>query len=300
MDAEKEKMTGMMNRRRFLSVCAMAGAFSAIPWSNAFAATPLHRWSGILLGAEVSLTLAHPDRQKANKIFDRCVTEIKRLENIFTLYDSHSELSILNANGMLKNPSLEMVDILKKAHIYHDMTEGAFDVTVKALEEGRSSNLVGMDKLYIDPKEIRLEKHGMAITLNGIAQGYITDYVTEFLKAEGLENVLVELGEKRAIGSHPSGRPWFLALQGEKQPVPLSDKALATSVARSPDTQKAHILNPLTGRTGQRATKQESVSVLADNATMADALSTGFILMDETKINAIKARSSQIFHVYRR
>ena len=123
-----------ISRRRFLSVCAMAGVCSALPWVDALATAPLYRWNGILLGANVSLSLAHTDRNKAVEIFEICVTEIKRLENIFTLYDSHSELSRLNTNGLLQNPSSEMVDILEQSKNCYDITEGAFDVTVKPLD----------------------------------------------------------------------------------------------------------------------------------------------------------------------
>ena len=297
MDAQEEQIKHgtHITRRRFLSVCAVAGAFSAMPFANALASAPLHHWRGILLGAEVSLTLAHPNKQKANNIFQHCVTEIKRLENIFTLYDSHSELSQLNAHGLLQNPSLEMVDILQKSRLYHDMTSGAFDVTVKPLEDKKSFNLVGIDNIDITPKEIRLNKKGMGITLNGIAQGYITDHITQVLKAEGLNNVLVELGEKRAIGHHPSGRPWFLALQDEKDPVPLVDKALATSASYSSNTGSTHIYNPLNG---QYAQQHKSISVLANNATMADALSTGFMCLEKEKITNIQKRYSDIDKVY--
>lgn len=293
---ETKKMTkARLSRRRFLSVCAMAGALSSIPWSNALASVPLHRWNGILLGANVSLTLAHPDRGRAHEIFKTCVMEIKRLENIFTLYDSHSELSRLNVNGFLQNPSPEMVDILRLSRTYHNITEGAFDVTVKPLEEGKSPDLVSLDKLHINQKEIRFEKPGMGITLNGIAQGYITDRITDLLKAEGLKNVLVELGEKRAIGLHPSGRPWLLAIQGREESVSLADKALATSASRNADTGKRHIVSP---SGGHYACNHNAVSVIADKATMADALSTGFLLLSKEKITSIQKQHPVIHKVY--
>lgn len=295
MDAEKRKITFMMNRRRFLSVCAMASAFSVMPWVEALSTIPLHRWNGILLGAEVGLTLAHPNKQKANEIFELCVNEIKRLESIFTLYDSHSELAQLNANGVLKSPAIEMQDIIEKSRLYHDMTDGAFDVTVRPLEDGKSFDLVGMENLHVNMKEIRLKKHGMSVTLNGIAQGYITDRITELLKLEGLENILVELGEKRSIGTHPSGRPWLLALQGETEPVFLNNKALATSARQSPNTGAPHIYNPLDG---QYAEKHNIISVLADSAAMADALSTGFMCLEKEKIESIQKRYSYIHKVY--
>ncbi len=292
---EEKEIMKEISRRRFLSVCAMAGAFSAVPWAHAVASAPLHRWNGILLGANVSLTLAHPSRRTANDIFEICVQEIKRLENIFTLYDSHSELSQLNKNGILYNPSYEMVDILEQSRRYHGMTNGAFDITVKPLEENKSLNLVGMDKLSIDPKEIRFKKPDMGLTLNGIAQGYITDHITNLLKEEGLKSVLVELGEKRAIGHHPEGRPWFLKLQDQQAPVSLVDKALATSANRNADTGRPHIFTPATGL---YAEKHDVVSVIAENATMADALSTGFLSLSRNKINEIQKQQIDISSVY--
>ena len=107
-------MSTPLTRRRFLSVCAVAGTLSALPLSNILASVPLNRWNGILLGANVSITLAHPDKKEADRLFGLCVTEIKRLENIFTLYDSYSELSRLNANGLLQNPSAAMIDVLEQ------------------------------------------------------------------------------------------------------------------------------------------------------------------------------------------
>ena len=175
------------------------------------------------------------------------------------------------------------------------MTGGTFDVTIHSLENGKSLDLVGMDKLHIDEQEIYFEKPGMSVTLNGIAQGYITDRVTELLKTEGLSNVLVELGEKRAIGGHPSGRPWFLALNNTQAPVPLTDKALATSVAYSPNTQEPHIYMPLTGHYAQ---KHKMVSVLANTATMADSLSTGFMALSQRRIQSIQKTCSEEINVF--
>ena len=285
-----------LSRRRFLSVCAMAGACSALPLRHVLADMPLHHWRGILLGAEVYLTLAHPSRQAAEQLFSECVAEIKRLEHLFTLYDSHSELSRLNRQGFLDHPAPEMVDILKQAARYHQLTEGAFDVTVRPLETTPNAlDIVGMDKLEIDTQRIAFAKADMSITLNGIAQGYITDRITELLTRKGLTNVLVELGEKRAIGTHPSGRPWRLMLKEQGKVAELSGQAMATSSAISPDTGKPHIITPTSG---QPATMHSTICVVAQTATMADALSTGFLSLSEQKIATIKQTNSSILQVY--
>lgn len=271
------------SRRQFLSICACAGILSTAPFNTLLASTPLHHWTGIVFGTEVRITLAHPDKHIAQNIFEKCFKEVKRLENIFTLYDSQSEISQLNAKGSLQTPSPELVDILKKSAFYHELTQGAFDITVKALEENKSLSLVGMDKLHFTEKDVFFSKKRMAITLNGIAQGYITDHATNILKEEGLQNVLVELGEKFAIGDHPEERPWYIAVEGRKDPIPLMNKALATSSNINPNTGKKHIYNPVTG---METNINQTVSVIANTATAADALATSFLSMNRKSIEA--------------
>ncbi len=284
-----------LTRRRFMSICATAGALSTLPCGLAFASLPLHRWNGILLGSYVSLTLAHPSKQHAERIFALCVNEIKRLENIFTLYDSHSELSRLNKEGVLNNPSPEMLEILKSAKTYNQLTDGAFDITVKALEDGQSDlTLVSMSNLEIGDS-IRFIKPNIGITLNGIAQGYITDRITNLLRQEGLSNVLVELGEKRAIGAHPEGRPWLLKPDQQQDAIPLIDQALATSALHSPNTGSPHIYDP---KTGKAARTHKTISVRANTATMADALSTGFMSMSNEQIKRLQNTRKDIYDVY--
>lgn len=287
-----------LSRRRFLYVCAAAAGLAALPFvpvSLNDRNKGIHYWSGILMGADVQLTLVHPDKAHAQHIFEKAVQEIQLLESIFTLYDSHSQLSLLNRNGVLRDPAPEMIDILNLSAQYHQLTQGAFDITVKSLEDGRSSAYTGMEKLIVEKDVVFFQKKHMAITLNGIAQGYITDAVTAMLRHEGLQNILVELGEKRALGQHPSGRPWTLQLQGTKKAVSLKDTALATSARLNGDTGKPHIYEP---SSGLYAEKHDIVSVVAKTAAMADALSTGFMSLDSATIKTIVNNNPEIVSVY--
>ena len=73
------------------------------------------------------------------------------------------------------------------------------------------------------------------IALNGIAQGYITDRVADLLRKEGLDDVLVDLGEIRGLGRHADGRPWTVGLKDPLEParivdtLTLENRALASS-----------------------------------------------------------------------
>tara|TARA_B100001989_G_C24544331_1_gene469703 strand:+ start:1314 stop:2189 length:876 start_codon:yes stop_codon:yes gene_type:complete len=284
-------MTKPISRRRFISICGMAGLYSALPLSQAlaFKETPLHHWSGILMGAEVSLSIAHPSKAKADEIFRTCVTEIQRLENILTLYDSHSEVSRLNKNGVLESPSRDFIDLLNQAKYCYELTDGAFDITA------HQSGSYGFQYLDYSDKKIAFAKEHMKVTLNGIAQGYITDCITLLLKDLGLRNVLVELGEKRSLGRHPSDQPWRIALPDHDQIAELDDLALATSSSISPDTGKPHIIDPIKQRYIE---EKRTISVVAKTATLADSLSTGFITMPKAQIDRIASSSNEIQGVY--
>ena len=93
----------MPTRRRFLSIAASCAAFGAMPVPLALAAAPLPQptvWKGVAMGALASLTLVHPDRQHAQAMLERCVAEVERLEDVFSLYRPDSALSRLNRLGM--------------------------------------------------------------------------------------------------------------------------------------------------------------------------------------------------------
>ena len=106
----------------------------------------------------------------------------------------------------------------------------------------------------LDPARIGFRRPGMAVTLNGVAQGYITDRVADLLRGRGFENVLVELGEVRALGRRPDSDPWRAGIADPKDPsavlleLPLLDAALATSGGYGtwfdPAHRHHHLLRP--------------------------------------------------------
>ena len=136
----------------------------------------------------------------------------------------------------------------------------------------------------------------MAITLNGIAQGYITDRIGDLLRTGGMTNVLVDIGELRALGHHPDGRPWRVGLKQGRAELPsreidLAEESLATSSGWGspfePTGRFNHLLDPLTGRCADAA---RTVTVIADEAATADALGTAFTMMSAAEIDGTVQR----------
>lgn len=264
-------MTGpRMNRRRFLTVSACAGALSALP--STLLAGRAYRWQGSAMGGWAEVLLHDSDRAAAARVSALCMAEVARLEREFSLFNPSSALNTLNRTGHLDAPSLDMRRVLATAARVRSLTDGAFDITVQPLWEGRRENWQSAD-VVVDGGAVRLTRPGAAITLNGIAQGYITDRVTALLRGEGFHNVLVNVGEVRALGPRADGTPWRVDIGGAR-PLDLADGAVATS---RQDSRRAHLFNP---RTGEAVAPGRSVSVTAPTAMLADALSTGIAAME--------------------
>jgi thiamine biosynthesis lipoprotein len=199
-------------------------------------------------------------------------------------------LSRLNRDGVLHAPPFELLECLSLAGAVHLATQGLFDPTVQplwaayaaggddaALAQARA--LTGWQGVTLDAGAITL-RPGMALTLNGIAQGFVADRVANLLAAEGLTDILIDTGEHRALGGPPQGGAWPVTLtQGGK--VGLQARALATSAPLGTVFDDAgnlgHILNPTTGRTA--APLWRGITVSAPSAALADGLSTAACLM---------------------
>ncbi|MDP2064064.1 MAG: FAD:protein FMN transferase [Phaeovulum sp.] len=296
-----------LNRRRFLTISAAAGAVGAGAFAGrALQAAPLYRWDGVALGAGASITLAHPD---AERIIGRALAEIARLEAVFSLYRKDSALTVLNANGSLANPPFELLECLALCGTIHSASGGLFDPTVQPLWRlyaesfakgaaplpeavAAARALVGWGDVRIGADRIAFARPGMGLTLNGVAQGFIADRVAALLTAEGLTDVLVDTGEMRALGGHPDGGAWPVALDVEGTILPdavsLREMALASSAPRGTTFDDAglqgHILNPATGAPSDLPWRL--VSVTAPSAALADALSSAFCLMPREAIVA--------------
>ena len=309
-------------RRRFIAIAAAAAGLPFAALRAGAATAPLHRWSGIALGAAAEIVLHDPDAARARRLIARCVAEIDRLEDVFSLYRPESAVSRLNRDGRLAAPPFELVALLAEARTYSERTEGAFDATVQPLwrlyaahftragadprgpgeaEHARARALVDYRAVEVEPAEVRFARPGMAVTLNGIAQGYITDRVAALLQDAGMSDVLLDIGEVRALGRHPDGRPWHVGLRHAAEPetvartVTLSDRAVATSAGiASPfdaSGRHHHLFDPATGRPAPGAGQ---VSVIAPRATMADALSTALAVSSPARALAYAARFPEI------
>ena len=290
-----------LTRRRFIFIsAAIAGATLILPGFSLPKTKKLFHWRGRAMGTRIEILLNVRNRGQYQYVISSIKNEILRLEKIFSLYQNDSAISKLNSNGYIIDPPIELVDLVYRSTNFSNLTQGAFDITVQPLwqfhtkkTDTRKLNrkvlkLVDYNSVNANLSEIRFEKPNMSITFNGIAQGYITDKVSSLLSSYGMKNCLLQLGETKGLGPHPSGRRWKVGIQDPFiqneiiETVFLKNNfAIATSNGNSAfinnNPKIHHIFNPLTGL---NSNYYDSVSVISKDATTADALSTGFMNMD--------------------
>jgi thiamine biosynthesis lipoprotein len=290
------------SRRRALTVIAVAAGVPLLASPGKAQRTPVLEWRGRALGAEARLLLGHPDTAATRRVIASCLDEIARLERIFSLHLPGSEIAALNRAGWLDAASHDLRILLAEAQRFGELSGGAFDVTVQPLWQlyaahfaaspddvagppaGRieaARRLVDYRAIVLEGASVRFLRPGMALTLNGIAQGYITDRVADLLRGAGFARVLVQLGETVAGAPRPDGRPWRVGISDPFAPdriietIDAVDVAIATSSGRATRFDAAgrhhHLFDPATGRSADACA---SVSVVARRATTADALST--------------------------
>jgi len=299
-----------MKRRSFLQLGLGYGALAtasmgvAPAWALPIAQGGL-QWSQRTLnamGTSMTFKVAHADPAVAERALNQSVADIRHIEDQMSLFRPDSAISELNRTGMLRDPHPDMVAILQIAESVSRKSNGAFDVTVQPLwqafesaqRQGRlpdtaaiaaARQRVDWRGVRVSTDAIRLERAGMGITLNGIAQGYAADKVKARLQKAGIAHALVDSGEWSALGQPAHAGDWTLGIADPRNArqliagIALKGRCLATSAddqcTFSPDFSNHHIFDPHTGRS---PAELASVSVLANTCVMADALTKVFFM----------------------
>lgn len=281
-----------MTRRTFLVTAAAAGAAGGL---GAVIAgrdpAPGFVWRGSALGGEARISLYGADRDAATSALAAVAREIERLEEIFSLHRPGSELCRLNAAARLDRPSRDLLEVVRAATMWRDVTGGAFDPTVqtiwKTVAEGGAvtPELLDTARAPIAFARSGLElPAGSALTLNGIAQGRITDRISDLIAAHGFSDVVIHAGELRLPGKTRRA----VGIPAARAAVSVADVAIATSEPRGlvfdHKTWRHHLIDP---RTGMSPRHWESISVFAPTAEAADALSTGFSVLPHEAVAAM-------------
>lgn len=259
----------------------------------------------------MTLSVYESDTEKAEAALDEAVDEINRIEELVSTGIDTSEIAKLNENGSEKVSETTGYLIERSKEIY-ESTGGVFDITVypimkawgfptenyrvpKKTELAKLRKLMGADEIDYDEEsgEVTLGKNGMAIDLGGIAKGYTSSRVMDIFKKAGIESAVISLGGNvQTLNAKPDGSKWRVAVEDPEDTssyvgvLSIEDKAVITSGGYERYFEKDgktyhHIIDPATGYPADSGLT--SVTIVSDDGTLADGLSTSLFIMGAEK-----------------
>ena len=136
----------------------------------------------------------------------------------------------------------------------------------------------------------------VTLDLNAIAKGFGVDQVSRLVGASGFKNFLVEIGgEIYAAGLRSDGQRWRVGINRPQKEaafdavykvVSITHQAFATSgdyrnFFEIDGVRYSHVIDPRSGYPVSNGVV--SVSIIADNCTLADGLATAIMVMGAEK-----------------
>ena len=231
-------------------------------------------------------------------------SDAEAVEADLSYYRESSFVSVLNREAHEKEVVVpeHVCRLIEKSLEYGKMSGGVFDITYKSTGElwensgnripdekmiDEKQRFVGADKVTVNCAEnkIKFASIGVKIDLGGIAKGYAIDRAGEVLKKHGIENFIVNYGGDMLFCGNKGGRPWSIGIKNPDKPSEILKKLWSGTsgckgVATSGDYERffmiegetfSHIMNPKTGKPVKDA---RSVTVIGEDATVADAAAT--------------------------
>jgi len=274
----------------------------------------------MIMGTFAHIVAVAEDSGTAKECVQAALEEIRKVDELMSDYKSDSEISRVNRDGakMAVRVSDSTYEVLQRSIEFSEMTGGAFDITVGPLvalfRDAKKSKIapgeqqialarskVGFEKLKLDSenKTVQFSDNGMLLDLGGIAKGYAIDKAIEAAQQCGAVGAMVDIGgDVRCFGLPPEGKDhWLIGLQDPNSAIEgiegggllLVFKITNAAVATSGDYQQfvliegkrySHIMDR---KTGTSAGGLSSVTIIANNATDADALATSASVMGAEK-----------------
>ena len=263
-----------------------------------------------IMGTAIHIELWQKDKSNAEKNIQRVISEMQRIDALMSPFKKDSELSLINNNAAIKPIKIsdELFNLITKSIRISKLSNGAFDVTfssvgqfydyrkkIKPTKKELSKNIKKINykniKLNKENKTIYFSQPGTRIDLGGIAKGHAVDNAIKILQQHGVTQAMISAGGDTRIIGDKGGRPWYVGIRHPRDKnksaviLPLSQTAISTSgdyerYFIKDKIRHHHIIKP---STGDSARELRSVSILTDESTTADALSTTVFILGLNK-----------------
>ncbi|WP_323765249.1 FAD:protein FMN transferase [Marinovum sp.] len=269
--------------------------------------------TGLTMGTGYSIVAVDHSRNVDKAELQAAVdAALGRVNEQMSNWDAGSEISRFNASaeGESLTVSPELAQVMQAAQQVNTASDGRFDVTVGALIDlwgfgaGQSRRDLPAEaeiaeamaccgqstSVGTDGTALTKLNGGANVYLSSIGKGFGVDQVARALAGFGITDYMVEIGgDLYAAGRNPDGQPWQIGIEtpqafdrGISQVVGLSGMGMATSGDYrnyfDHDGQRfSHIIDATTGRPVTHDTA--SVTVLTENAMLADAWATALLVL---------------------
>lgn len=265
----------------------------------------------LLLGTVVEIHIRSNDEQKADEAINQAFTEIRRIENLFSAQDNQSPIwKINNGKDSIFRVQPEVYNLLILCDSITKSTDGCFDVTIgnllniwgfhtenphlpTALAIDSGLKVSGWNNVNLLGNCTILKKNSIRFDFGAIAKGYAVDKAIAVLETLGIKEALVNAGGEIKV----IGKDWKVGIQDPKNKSEIIEIISLdnNSVATSGDYEQFfevngiryhHILDP---KTGYPAKGLQSVTIVNNSNTFADALATAvFVLGKERGMKLIE------------
>jgi len=263
-----------------------------------------------LMGNRFEISVVSEDAQWAEEKIDTAVTEIQRIEKLFTTFDESSQTNLINRNAGIQPVKVdqEVFDLIERSLKISHLTQGAFDITYGSIDKRfwnfdvnmtslpdaatakKTVRLINYKNVILDKKAgtIFLRDKGMRIGFGGIGKGYAADRAKQILQQQGVTSGIVNAaGDLITWGMQPDGSAWTVGIADPNTKhhpfsyLNISNMAVATSgnyekYAVINGKKYSHTIDP---KTGFPVSGIKSVTIICPSAELADAMATPVMVM---------------------
>jgi len=269
--------------------------------------TPLQEQQAYVFGTRVEVLVVSNEAEQGRQAIAAVLREFDRLHSAYHAWQP-SELTALNeaiAAGKPLTVTPELAAFVAEAQAFSRQGDYLFDPGIGELiklwgfqaDEFKAelppaaairtwlANKPSIADIVIDGTTIKSRNRHVALDFGGYLKGVALDRAAAILRAQGINNALINIGGNvMALGSK-EGKKWRVGIQHPRQPGPMATISLedGEAIGTSGDYQRffevdgqryAHLLDP---RTGYPADHTEAVTVLIPagpkSGTLSDATS---------------------------
>lgn len=258
--------------------------------------------------------------EQSQKAVEAASTEIQRLDELLSVTGESGDVYQLDQLGQ-RQVEADTLAVISRAVDVTKETDGLFDCTITpvmklwGLRDGNfrvpSPEELAEQLAKVDGSKVRIEGNtvtlldGVTVDLGAIAKGYTSQQIMEVYRENDVTSGIVSLGGNvQTLGRKPDGSLWRVALEDPRNPedyfgiLDVENKAVITSGGYQRNfTENGklyhHIIDPRTGYPAENGFI--SVTIVSEDGTLADALSTALFIMGPEKAEAFWKEHKDLF-----